>query len=146
MKTRKSISTLLTGIFILSIILFSRCNDRNIHTLKNEKVKFKDLPVEVTQYLKNPTDYQSDIYAMLLELPKGKEPNYRLETVKTWIGPWVSHQKLINIKEKVAYKIDQGVPSPYIVYKGKLYVPNKYNIFTTVDDLNSLEFTRYDLK
>lgn len=133
-------------IFLIIVMLFSSCNGRNIKTLKSEKVKFKYLPVEVIHYLRNPTDSQNDIQTMLLELPKGKEKNYRLETVKTWIGPWVAHEKLINIKKDIYYKIDQGVPSPYIIFENKLYVPDRYNIFTTVDDLNSLEFTRYELK
>ena len=132
--------------FLIVIMLFSSCNDNNINTLKHEKVKFRDLPAEIIQYLQNPTDYQNDIQTMLLELPKGKENNYRLETVKTWIGPWVAHEKLLNIKNNISYKIDQGVPSPYIIFENKLYVPDRYNIFTTVDDLDLLEFTRYELK
>lgn len=128
------------------IILFLSCNDRNINSLGNEKVMFKELPFEISQYLENPSDYQLDIQSMLLELPKGKKPKYKLETVNTWIGPWVDHEKLINIEENISYKIDQGVPSPYIIFEDKLYVPNKHNIFTTVDKLNSLEFTKYDLK
>jgi len=132
--------------FFLIIVLFISCNGRNIKTLKNEQVKFEDLPVEITQYLRNPTDVQNDIQTMLLELPKGKENNYRLETVKTWIGPWVAYEKLINTRKNIYYKIDQGVPSPYIIFENKLYVPDRYNLFTTVDDLSSLEFTRYVLK
>ena len=131
--------------FLIIAILFS-CSGRNIKTLKNDKVKFKDLPVEVAQYLRNPTDYKNDIQKMLLELPKKKEKGYKLETVNTWIGPWVAYEKLIDIKKNISYKIDQGAPSPYIIFDNKLYIPNKYNIFTTVDDLNSIEFTRYDLK
>jgi|SRR5699024_2838764 len=133
-------------IFLIIAIFLSGCNNRNINTLKSEKVKFESLPVEVIQYLRNPIDVQTDIQTMLLELPKGKEKKYRLETVKTWIGPWVAYQKLINIENNIFYKIDQGVPSPYIVFENKLYVPDRYNIFTTVDDFNSLEFTRYELK
>lgn len=68
--------------FLIIILLFSSCNNRNINTLKSEKVKFKDLPTEVTNYLRNPTEVQNDIQTMLLELPKGKENSYRLETVK----------------------------------------------------------------
>lgn len=133
-------------IFLIIIMLFSSCNNRNINTLKNERVKFKDLPVEIIQYLRNPTDVQNDIQTMLLELPKGKQKKYRLETVKTWIGPWVAYEKLINTEKNISYKIDQGIPSPYIIFENKLYVPDRYNIFTTVDDLNSLEFTMYELK
>ena len=139
-------STILIGVLLLSIIFFSSCNGQNIKGLKNEKVKFNDLPTEIIEYVRNPTDLQSDILSMLLELPKEKEPNYTLETVKTLIGPWVDHEKLINIKKDISYKIDQGVPSPYIVYEDKLYIPDRYNIFTTVDDLSTLVFTQYDLK
>jgi len=131
--------------FLIIIILFSSCNGRNIKTLKSEKVKFKYLPVEITHYLSNPDDYHDDILYMLIELPKGKEMNYKLETVKTWIGPWVAYEKLINVKKNISYKIDQGVPRPYIIFDNKLYVPDRYNIFTG-GDLNSLEFTRYELK
>lgn len=133
-------------IFLIIVMFFSSCDGRNIKTLKSEKVKFNDLPVEITQYLRNPTEVQTDIQTMLLELPKGKENNYRLETVNTWIGPWVSYEKLLNIEKNISYKIDRGVPDPYIIFENKLYVPDRYNIFTTVDDLNSLEFTRYELK
>lgn len=132
--------------FLIIALLFCSCNGQNINTLKSEKVKFKDLPVEITQYLKNPTEVQNDMPTILLELPEGKEKNYRLETVKTWIGPWVSYQKLINNKKNISYKIDREVPDPYIVFENKLYIPDRYNIFTTVDDLESLEFIRYELK
>lgn len=132
--------------FLIIILLFSSCNNRNINTLKSEKVKFKDLSTEVTNYLRNPTEVQNDIQTMLLELPKVKENSYRLETVKTWVGPWVAYEKLINTKKNISYKINQGVPSPYIVFENKLYVPDRYNIFTAVDDLELLEFTMYELK
>lgn len=130
--------------FLIIAMLLGGCNGQNIKTLKSEKVKFKDLPAEVTHYLRNPEGYHDDIQYDLIELPK--ENNYRLETVKSWTGPWVSHKKLINIKKDIYYKIDQGVPRPYIVFENKLYVPDRYNIFTTVDDLNMVEFTRYELK
>lgn len=133
-------------IFLIIAMLLSGCNNRNINTLKSEKVKFKDLPVEIIHYIINAEDYHDDILYMLIELPKEKEKNYRLEIVNTWIGPWESHKKLIDIKKNITYKIDQGVPRPYIVFENKLYIPDRYNIFTTVDDLNSLEFTRYELK
>jgi hypothetical protein len=132
--------------FLVIAILVISCGNRNINTLNHKKIKFEDLPIEVSQYLRNPTDYQNDIQTMLLELPKEKEKNYRLETVKTLTGPWVAYEKLINTKENISYRIDRGVPSPYIVFENKLYVSDRYNIFTTVDDIDSVEFTQYDLK
>ncbi|MBW2962116.1 hypothetical protein [Mesonia aestuariivivens] len=131
--------------FLIIAILFS-CNGRNIKTLKNDKVKSENLPIEILKCIKNPNKFQEERNNMLIELPKNKNVNYKVENVKTWIGPWVAYVKLTNIKNGTCYKIDQGVPSPYIIFENKLYIPNKYNIFTTEDDLNSLEFTRYDLK
>jgi len=132
--------------FLIIVLLFSSCNGQNIDTLKHEKVKFNDLPVEISEYLKNLSDTQNETETRLLELPKEKEKNYKLETVKTLIGPWVAHSKLINIKKDIYYKINQGVPSPYIIFENKLYIPDRYNILSTVDDLNKVEFTRYDLE
>jgi hypothetical protein len=145
MTRRKKILTILIVLIIL-ILFFRSCNNHNIEKLTNEKVNFNALPFEIKEYLKNPTDLEYETNLMLLELPKGKAPSYRLETVNTWIGPWVDHEKLINIHEDISFEIDQGVPSPYIIYEDKLYIPDRFNIFTTVDDLNSLVFTRYDLK
>lgn len=132
--------------FLIIVLLFACCNSYSVNSLKHERVKFKDLPIEIILYLRNPTEVQKDIQTMLLELPKDKKKNYKLETVNTWIGPWVSYEKLINIKKNITFRIDQGTPSPYIIFEDKLYVPDRHNIFTTVDDLDSLEFTCYILK
>lgn len=131
---------------LIMIVFFSSCNEQNINDLKCKKIKFKDLPFEVTHYLRNPKDYHDDTSYRLIELPKGGGKNYRIEAVKTMIGPWESHKKLVDIGKDIFYKIDRGVPRPLIVFENKLYVPDRYNIFTTVDSLDSLEFIRYDLK
>lgn len=133
-------------IFLIIVIFLISCNGQNISNLKHKKLTFKDLPSEIVNYIRTPTEVQRDIQEMLIELPKGKKDNYRLETVKTLIGPWVAYEKLINNDTNVYYKIDQGVPSPYIIFENKLYIPDRYNIFTTVDDLDKVEFTCYELK
>lgn len=132
--------------FLIIGVIFISCSNRSINTLKHEKVKFEDLPVEVINCIKNPNDFQEERNNMLIQLPKGKDGNYKVENVNTLIGPWVSYVKLINTKKNISYKIDRGVPSPYILFENILYVPDRYNIFTTVEDLNTLGFTRYYLK
>jgi len=132
--------------FLVTVILFSSCNGHNISTLKHEKVKFKDLPFEIINCIKNPNDFQEERNNMLIELPKGGNPEYKVENIKTWTGPWVSYVKLIDIKTNVYYEIDQGMPNPYFIFEKKLYIPDRYNIFTNVDDLNNVEFTCYTLK
>lgn len=132
---------------LVVVILFSSCNERNISTLKHEKVKFKDLPLEIINCIKNPNDCKEKRNQMLVELPKGKNPEYKVESVKTRTGPWVSYVKLTDIETNGYYKIDQGVPYPYFIFENKLYIPNRFNIlFTTVKDYSTLEFTCYTLK
>ena len=146
MKTPKLISVLTATAIILWFTVFRGCTSLDISYLNNETVAFKNLPIEVQQYLENPTDIRTDVNSMILEIPKDNEPRYKLETVKTWIGPWVDHSKIIDTETKQYYEIDQGLPSPYIIFDNKLYIPNTYNIFTTVDDLNQVMFTKYDLE
>ena len=131
--------------FSVMTLFFISCGN-NIDNLKHQKVKFTDLPLEVAEYLRNPTDYKDDIQNRMLEIPKGMDKEYRLETVNTLIGPWVSHHKIISTKTGKFYEIDQGVPSPYIVHNNKLYIPDKYNMFTMADEIESLNFTQYDLE
>ena len=130
------------------ILCLVSCNEGcyELSSLRNERVSFNKLPQDIIQYLKNSVEYQIDIQNMLVELPKNKNTNYRLETVNTFIGPWVAYQKLVDNEKNIYYKIEQGVPSPYIVFENKLYIPDRYNIFTTVDDLDSLKFIRYESK
>ncbi len=131
--------------FLIFAILLSGCNGQNISTLKHEKVKFKDLPFEIINCIKNPNDFQEERSNMLIELPKGSNSGYKVENVETWIGPWVSYVKLIDVKTNAYYKIDTGVPSPYFIFENKLYVPDRYSIFTT-KDYSAVEFTCYTLK
>lgn len=146
MKTPKFKSVVIgIGILLLFTVLRS-WTSRNIDHFEHEVISFRNLPMEVRNYLEHPSDVVSDANSMLLELPKTKKKQYKLETVKTWIGPWVDREKLINIETKQYYEIDQGIPSPYIVYEDSLYIPNAFNIFMTVKDLNTVKFKRYYLK
>jgi hypothetical protein len=117
-----------------------------LSSLKHYTVNFNDLPEDVIMYLKNPSEYETDFQNMLVELPKSKKVNYSLETVNTLIGPWVLYEKLIDKEKNIYYKIKQGVPDPYIVFENKLYIPDRFNILTTVDDFSKVEFTCYTLK
>ena len=132
--------------YIALAVLTISCGPRNIKTLSSEQVSFEDLPAQVAQYLQKPADVQKDVQSMLIVLPRGEESKYRLETVKTWTGPWVAYTELINQEDDLVYRIDRGVPSPYIVFEGSLYVPDRYNIFFAGKGLNTVKFTCYQLK
>lgn len=146
MKTPKLISILIATAIILWFTVFRGFISRDIGYLNHETVTFNELPVEIQEYLENPTDTRVSVNSMILEIPRNDEPRYKLDTVKTWIGLWIDHSKVIDIQTNKYYEIDQGVPSPYIIYNNILYITNTFNIFTTVDDLNKLKFTKYYLE
>lgn len=126
-------------------MVFKRWTSHNIDHLEHTVITFKELPSEVQHYLKNPTDAKLAINSMILEIPISNKPHYKLETVNTWTGPWVDHSKIIEIKTNQYFEIDQGVPSPYIIFNNKLYIPNRFNIFTTKGDISKVKFTKYNL-
>lgn len=133
-------------ILLFTCLFFIGCSHYNINGLQYKILSFDDLPKEVANYIKTPDDSYADTSSMLVELPLNKEKKYRLENVKTWIGPWVSHKKLIDIQNKVTYKINKDIPSPYIVYENKLYIADRYNIKTTVADVREIKFIEFQLK
>lgn len=137
------------NIFVILLILsLGGCSKSyyELSALKHYKVNFNDLPQDVIKYLKNTSKYEIDNQNMLVELSKSKKTNYSLETVNTFIGPWVSYEKLIDKEKNIFYKIEQGVPDPYIVFENKLYIPDRFNILTNVEEMNKVEFTCYILK
>ena len=134
-------------IFILVAVIFSSCSsyDYKITSLEFKKLNFDELPLEVKEYLSNPPDPIGDSYKMLVLIDLTDSVNYSLETVETCIGPWVNYQKLIDKQKKVSYRINRGVPDPYIVFKNKLYIPDRYNIIS-VESARKAIYTEYQLK
>jgi len=135
-------------VFILMIFSLGGCNKSycDLSDLKHYKLKYSNLPQDVMLYIKNPNEYEVDSQNMLVELPKNKKSHYYLETVNTLIGPWVAYEKLVDKEKTIYYKIEQGVPDPYIIFENKLYIPDRFNIITAVEDINEVEFTCYILK
>ncbi len=137
-----------TLIIIVSMFIFNSCSnyDFKITDLKHDNLKFIDLPVAVKEFLIQPPEFDNENPSSLILINSKDSDRYVLETVKTWIGPWVDYMKLIDTKNKVSYRINQGVPSPFFVYENKLYMPNKFNIVVVNKNLEEVEFTCYILK
>ena len=70
---------------------------------------------------------------------------YQLEYVETLFGPWELCKKLINVKKNIVYRIERGTPSPYIVHKEKLYVPDEF-IYFVDEDYRVAKYNEYTLK
>jgi hypothetical protein len=135
-------------ILLSLILLFSGCNsyDFNISELAHKRVKFEDLPDRVKNFYLYPSEFGESNPSIIDFACLDKDCSYDLVTVDTWYGPWVNYYVLTNQIRRVSFRIDQGTPIPYVVYSDKLYIVDKFNIFTGISDYSALEFTIYDLE
>ncbi|HMT55029.1 MAG TPA: hypothetical protein PLC27_07685 [Saprospiraceae bacterium] len=120
--------------------------DYNISKLKQTKISFDELPDRVKSFYKDPSEFKVSGYDIISLVSLDENENFSLETIDSWIGPWVAYDKLIDGSKNISYRIDYGKPFPYVVFDNKLYLTDKFNVFTTVKDYSTLEFTRYELK
>lgn len=132
------------NLFLLVIFLNSCSN--NIGCLRHERVKFNDLPKEVSHYIENHKEYKTEVPNMLVVLPIEKKKYYKFESIKTWTGPWVSHSEITDLKKNITFELDKGVPSPYIIFEDKLYISSRYNFLTIKYNKDSMYFTKYYLE
>jgi len=134
-------------IYIVLVLLLFSCNDYDykISNLKNEKIKFDDLPQVVRSFYLNPDGFGKNEKKITDLVCLDQNCKYEIKTVKTFFGPWVAYDKLIDLEREVSYHIEQGKPYPYLIYNNKLYITNKFNIFSTVQDYSTLEITCYSL-
>jgi hypothetical protein len=135
-------------IFILLMYVFSSCNDCNykITELVKARVKFIDLPQRVQNFYQNSSEFGQDNPSLIKFACLDTDSNFTLETIETWYGPWVDYYELIDQAKQLSYRIDQGTPIPFVVYENKLYLVDKFNMFTNLKEYSSLEFSRYDLR
>lgn len=131
------------------MFVFNSCSnyDFKISELKHEKLKFSELPVSVQEYLIQPPELDNENPSSLMVINSEETDRYVSEVIfNKLVSSWVDYVKLIDTKSKISYRINQGVPDPYIIFDNKLYIPDRFNIFTTVDEMNKVEFTCYILK
>jgi len=131
-------------LFIFTFI-FCSCNfnEYKITRLEHKRLKFDELPSEVQKYLSNRPKCEDN--NMLLFVNLADTATYSLETVGTLIGPWVDYEKLIDKQKNISYRINQGVPSPYIVSQKKLYIPDRFDILCG-GSVFEAKYTEYQLK
>ena len=135
-------------ILIMSMFVFSSCNeyDFEISDLNYEKLMFSDLPLAVKEFLMQPRNLDNENPSSLVLINPKESSRYSLEVVNTSVGPWVDYMKLLDAKNEVSYRINQGVPSPFFIYKNKLYIPDRFNIIFVSEKIEEVEFTCYTLK
>ncbi len=133
---------------ISMLVLMNSINyDFEISELINEKLKFSELPIEIKEYLIHPPEFDNENLSPLIVIDSIEADRYSVEVnFNKEVRSWVDYTRLIDAQSKTSYRINQGVPDPYIIFNNKLYIPDRFNIFTTVDDINIVEFTCYSLK
>lgn len=133
------------------IFCFSGCGDYdyNVTEFPSNKLRFDDLPIEIKDFLKDPSDYKkftpngNYIGVESMICLNGEE--YEFQTINSIVGSWVSYYKLINSKNNKSYRINYGNPFPYIMLDNELYLSNTYSVFIGDLDTSKIEFTRYSL-
>ncbi len=138
MKIKQAI--ILIALVLVLIIICKSC-DYRLWMLKSKKLTFNELPFEVKNYLENPTTTTDLMICISLQ----DTLIYRLETVKTIIGPWVAYERLIDRKKNVSYRISQTAASPYIIFQNKLYIPDRWYILYEGNAFEA-KYTEYELK
>ena len=136
-----------TFIFISFVAYACTKTSYQVSDLELKNIGFKDLPLEVRQFFELPLAL-IDTPLIGLQLVCLDSINiYRLESVKSYVGPWIDHNKLTDLKRNISYKIDSSMPSPYVIFDNRLYLTTKYNFFTTVDKskYSSMGFKYYTL-
>lgn len=127
-------------LFILTVCI--SC-DKQIDDLPSKTLTYNELPLEVQTYLSESKDFWDVTQEDLLFVNESDRNEYRLETIDAIIGPWIIGERLINNKKNTEYKIAQGTPCPYILFKNKLYVPSDF--MHLVEDSKYVKYTEYIL-
>lgn len=132
-------------IVILITIILVGCSsyDYKITSLKHKNLNYTELPFEVRKYLSDQPKCED--YDMLLFVDLSDTANYSVESIKTFTGPWIKYEKLVDKQKNISYRISQDVPSPFIVFQSKLYIPDKYNILCGGSIIEAI-YTEYQLK
>lgn len=111
----------------------------NIKDLDNQKVHFDELPLLVQDTLIVLSEQGNrSLDFILLE----KESRYDTKMIES--GPFISGYVLTDNEKGKKYKINNGVPKPYIVYNNFLYHPLEFNVLF-INRIKNEVFVKYEL-
>lgn len=120
--------------------------DYRLVLLPYKSLTFSELPKEVQASL-SVSDYDSICFAInakhsLMLVDTNDYNRYTYETVV--FGPWVVYNKIIDTQKANVYRVEQGTPHPYIIYKDKLYIADDFNFIPY--HCKEVKYTEYELK
>jgi hypothetical protein len=114
---------------------------RNINSLDKQKVHFDELPLALqdTLIILSTT---SDGGENFIFFEKDKYDTKRLES-----GPFIDGYTFTDKEKRKEYKINNGVPKPYIIYNNFLYHPLNFNLLTVYrKNIKNEMFMKYALE
>ena len=138
----------IVSIFVLLDILgcsFDEGYDYKIKQLQHKVLSYNELPEEVHEYLLFVAHCDTSINDLAFVNPADSS-RFCFKIVKSkLVSSWIAYYKLIDSYKNIIYRIEQGEPSPYIVYNNKLYIPDKFNVLF-IGDVDKAKYTEYELK
>ena len=130
-------------LLLISVFFFVCCTsyDYKIERMPYIELSYEELPLDVQKHLASKTSFSRfsiDLDTDIVLIDSNDSATYQLEYVETLFGPWELCKKLVNVKKNIVYRIERGTPSPYIVHKEKLYIPDEFIYF--VDRVSNLMY------
>ena len=128
---------LFIGVFIL---VGCADYDYKINKMPNRTLSYNQLPKEVQRKLVDFSCHLIEEKNRMLLCDNNDSNKYQTEEIPFIVG--IDYIKLIDTSNNLVYRIEQGTPLPYIIYKDKLYLADDYNIY---DVYESVHYSEYDL-
>jgi len=128
---------LLIGIFFL---VGCTGYDYRIDKMPSRTLSYKQLPERVQKTVVDWSCHLKDKKNRLLFCDDNDSNKYQTKDVPFIVG--IYYIKLIDTSNNTVYRIEQGTPLPYILYKDKLYIADDFNFF---DFYDSIHYSEYDL-
>ena len=114
--------------------------DYKINKMPNRTLSYNQLPKEVHRKLVDFSCHLIEEKNRMLLCDNNDSNKYQTEEIPFIVG--IDYIKLIDTSNNLVYRIEQGTPLPYIIYKDKLYLADDYNIY---DVYESVHYSEYDL-
>ena len=101
--------------------------DYKINKMPNRTLSYNQLPKEVQRKLVDFSCHLIEEKNRMLLCDNNDSNKYQTEEIPFIVG--IDYIKLIDTSNNLVYRIEQGTPLPYIIYKDKLYLADDYNIY-----------------
>ena len=117
--------------------------DYRISRMPCRTLSYNQLPKEEQRKLVDFSCHLIEEKNRMLLCDNNDSNKYQTEEIPFIVG--IDYIKLIDTSNNLVYRIEQGTPSPFIIYKDKLYIPNKYLGFCN-GDYRLAKYREYVLK